>query len=196
MNYYRWWQSIMPYMRLWTIQHEAAWHQAETTGVLKADGRRVEACYRPAYRWLSAYMRRQLPSYAAAYPIWAWAQPKPDLRRSGHLPPGSRGVRIEFIAPNEEVLLSDFDAWHAVLMQSHLALDEAEADAFEAEETAAKNEPARQAKLQRVIEASWLCIFNLELWQPVEASQPSPIQATLGKVSVEQVVRVDYFRAR
>ncbi|UYZ73367.1 DUF3841 domain-containing protein [Moraxella bovis] len=64
--------------------------------------------------------------------MWAWYhahganKPKPDLRKSGHLPKGERGVRIEFTLPKERVLLSNFDGWHAVLNDWCFALDDDE----------------------------------------------------------------------
>src|ERR687892_146079 len=102
-------------IQLWTIQHRDAWLLAEHRGVLRADGRRVWSSFRPAYRWMREQMRLRIAGTEGRYPIWAWAHHAPDLRRGGHLEPGTPGVRVEFRAPASAVLLSDFDAWHHVL---------------------------------------------------------------------------------
>ena len=104
--------------------------KAQRVGALKGDGRFVWKEFRPAYRWMRRQMAERLGDCRGQYPVWAWLQPKPDLRRGGHLPQGMIGVRLEFIVPAQEVLLSDFSAWHMVLNDGYLALSEGESDAF------------------------------------------------------------------
>ena len=64
------------------------------------------------------------------YPIWFWHQYKnskskrPDLRESGLLSKGTKGVLIEFEKPETEILLSDFNLWHFVLNYWHIANNE------------------------------------------------------------------------
>jgi hypothetical protein len=116
---------------LWTVQTREVWEEFQRKGVLRAEGRRVIPEFREAYQWLMEQMKERLPGYSGRYPLWAWYHPKPDLRYAGLLPRGTRGVRIEFVAPVDRILLSDFDAWHAVLNKGFLALDEAEDEAFD-----------------------------------------------------------------
>jgi len=112
---------------VWTIQSVETWERLQTSGWLYADGRRIPPEFRFAYRWMRQQMRSRIPSYGGRYPWWGWARPKPDLRRAGHLPRGTRGVRLELELSDEEVLPSDpstgsghrFDAWHVVLNRDY-----------------------------------------------------------------------------
>ena len=58
---------------------------------------------------------------------------KPDLRSSGHLLKGERGVRIEFRVSDRLILLSDFDLWHYVLNYWYLPESQKDDEAFESE---------------------------------------------------------------
>ena len=109
-------------MRLWTIQTKDTWARAEESGVLKCNelhidaDKEIDSWLRPAYDWMVRQLEQRVKNYPRnKYPIWAWYHPKPDLRRSGHLPRGTSGVRVEFLVSSDRVLLSDFEAWHAVL---------------------------------------------------------------------------------
>ena len=63
------------------------------------------------------------PAFHAGFfsvPRWAWykydeTKYRPDLRYSGYLKKGVKGVMIEFEESFENVLLTDFDEWHLVL---------------------------------------------------------------------------------
>ncbi len=115
---------------MWTIQPVETWERLQTSGCLYTDGRRIPSELRFAYRWMRQQMRSRIPGYGGRYPWWGWAHPKPDLRRAGHLPRSTRGVRLELELLDEEALVSDFNAWHAVLNRGYLALDETEFDDF------------------------------------------------------------------
>ena len=194
-------------MRLWTIHCADAWAAAQRRGVLRADGRRITLRdLRPAYRWLMDQMRCRLSGYAGRYPVWAWSAPKPDLRWRAHLPPGTPGVRVEFVAPADAVLLSDFDAWHIVLARDYLALTEEEDEAWEGRARAATGMDfprfeALPSDLQAEVRASWERIFDLDalnaapLWH-ADRNDTQFVQAVLEEVRLDQVVRVTPFVAR
>lgn len=122
-------------MQLWTIQPKETWARAEESGVLECNELHIDAdkaidnWLRPAYDWMVRQLEQRVKNYPRnKYPIWAWHHPKPDLRHSGHLPRSTSGVRIEFIVSSDRVLLSDFEAWHAVLNCWYLSLSEVESD--------------------------------------------------------------------
>lgn len=185
-------------MRLWTIQQIGAWERAQEKGVLRADGRRVFREFRQPYQWLIGQMQTRLPDYRGDYPIWAWFQYKPDLRRQAHLPPGSQGVRIEFVAPTEDILISDFSAWDDVLSGCYCSINEEDQRAFDKELKAVRDNPDLLAALWPKIEQSWQRIFDIEfLYADKDWRGEEPIlQATLGKISLDQVLKVDHFVAR
>jgi hypothetical protein len=70
-------------------------------------------------------------------------------------------VLVDFLAPRDRVLLSDFDAWHCVLNDGYLALSEADCEAFEARHAGRTRAGERSVACQAEIEASWERIFDL-----------------------------------
>lgn len=182
--------------RLWTIQHVGAWQRARQRRVLSADGRFAPHHFRHAYRWMSDQMTLRLPVYRGGYPIWAWLQPKPDLRRVALLPRGQPGVRIEIEAPRESVLLSCFDAWHCILNDGPVTLNEAEHDCFLHEGCQVGQ---HTVSCRAAMEATWPRIFSLE--RPAAADpewwgETSAVQAVIPEVSLSAVVHVTPFIAR
>lgn len=134
-------------------------------------------------------MRRRIEGATGCYPVWAWQQPKPDLRHDAHLPRGTRGFRIEIVVPAASVLLSDFGASHSILNGSFLPLSREEDDVFDAraEEhgyewldaqqcldiayAAGEGDPVERVRISRgdiqasiwqEIHASWDRVFDLE----------------------------------
>jgi Domain of unknown function (DUF3841) len=67
-------------------------------------------------------MEHRLPTARrrAVTPVWAWLRwsgnsARPDLRTPGHVPSGTRAVRLEFLTRADDILCSDFEAWHFAL---------------------------------------------------------------------------------
>lgn len=125
-------------------------------------------------------------------PVWLWcawrgsAQPKPDLRATGHLPKGTLGVRIELEICESRVLRSDFELWHYVLNGWYLPQapqDEREFDT---------------APDARRIKQSWQRIFELG-WRDrryVAARTQRAIQGVCWELRPEDVVDAKSFVAR
>ena len=182
---------------LWSIQTEEASRRLERKGYLWGDWRRVWRDVRPAYRWMAEQLSVRLGVPLRKPPVWAWhscegaKKRRPDLRRSGHLATGARGVRIELEAPVELTLLSDFDRWHCVLNNSYCSLDAAEDARMEAlDQTGALS--------REMVVGSWQRIFDLasgspDWWGP---RNERPVQACLPYIRFEWVSRVDHFVAR
>ena len=186
---------------MWTIQPVETWERLQTSGCLYTDGRRIPSELRFAYRWMRQQMRSRIPGYGGRYPWWGWAHPKPDLRRAGHLPRSTRGVRLELELLDEEALVSDFNAWHAVLNRGYLALDETEFDDFYQHFDAVVPDPHAWPPPEpwhAAIVSSWERIFNLDRlaadpdwWGPV-----THVQVTFECLRLEDVRHVDCFVAR
>lgn len=200
-------------MILWSIQSTRACRTLETSGKLRCDVRLVEKDFVAAYRWMAEQMDKRLRvrrSTEDASPVWAWYQwdgggrrRRPDLRSSGHLPRGERGVRIEFAIDDEMVVLSDFQLWHYVLNYWYLPASTDEGEAFEARVAEQglsfyRTKPLPDPALDEAIRRSWERIFDLE-WAEEDLASPraeKSIQAALWELPLETVRRVDEFVAR
>jgi len=146
------------------------------------------------------------------YPLWAWLQwrgiahRKPDLCSPGHLPDGTRGVRLACEVSDDQLLLSDFQLWHVPLNYGYLALTEAEDKAFEAELVShgivdTPGEPLSDPIYHQRILDSWEPIFDLDTvhskdWLGGETREEKSIQATFWSLSLSQVREVTVFTSR
>ena len=171
----------------------------------------MEATWLSAYQWMAEKMRSRIgpPPEPDCLPIWAWHQwegtkrKKPDLRASGHLCKGERGVRIEFEQAGDGMLLSDFCLWHYVLSYWYLPVSEADAEVFEKELASHglsffDQKPLPHADYHTRIVRSWDRIFDLD-WSEPDVSQPretKAIQAAMWELKRDQVKRHKPFTSR
>ena len=143
-------------------------------------------------------MKTRIRDYKGHFPVWSWFCPKPDLRRVNALW-REPGVRIEFEAPADAVLLTHFEAWHSVLNGQYLAHTEAEWDEFAARFPKSSlrrglvfDDPAEQAMVQ----ATWERVFDLAIadhgldWW---GAGPPRVQAATEFVPLDWVKKVTPF---
>jgi hypothetical protein len=114
-----------------------------------------------AYRWLVAEVAQSGVPTRGRPPVWAWhtvegRRSPPDFRSWWSHEPQEL---ITFDAPDELVVLTDYDLWHCVLNRSYISVDEAEDARFRAL-TLARAE--REARIRR----SWQHVFNLSFGCP------------------------------
>jgi Domain of unknown function (DUF3841) len=182
-----------------------AYRRLNERGVFRADGRKISHARRPAYHWMIEQMRIRIgPSGGAHYPVWAWrswnGRPRPDLRSGALLSPGMSGWLVDLELPGESVLLSDFDAWHAVLKRGLLALCPEEEEAFDAALIRAGQPlnwpfpPMQEA----VVVDSWQRIFDLDgvATGYSVGRQARTIQATFWELPLNAVRSAKPFVAR
>lgn len=179
-------------LTLWTVRPISDFDILQHDGIYRTDPTWVDEHRLTAYRWIAGELaKRTAPPPHASLPVWAWYhahganKPKLDLRRSGHLPKGEKGVRIEFTIPKEMVLLSNFDGWHAVLNDCCFSLTDDEYDHHEhLEQTLPPHE------FNQIKEQAWQKIFDLSLI-------PDPtiyeIQAVFWELRLNWVKKVDFF---
>ena len=203
-------------MIVWSNLTAEAWDVLQQKGILRAACQHVDSDFLPAYIWMAEQMERRLavprPS-KDMMPIWVWSQwwggrRKPDLRATGHLPKGTRGVRIECKVSDERVLLSDFELWHFVLNYGYLPKTEKEEEKFERELTAAGlsltgcslRNPLSNDEYREKIEKSWERIFDLTWTDPhhaiVTRTKDRSIQGTMWELWLDDVVDSKDFKAR
>lgn len=205
-------------MKLWTIQNEGAYEKFKDTRILRANDRFICEDMIFHYNWMVDQMKKRigLPiSEEIKYPIWAWyqwggiKQKKPDLRFSGHLEKGTKGVLLELEVEPQNVLLSDFEDFNTILNYGYISDSEEEYDSFYNElerygyghydlQSEDEENDILDGFKSRLYE-SWEKIFDLEherdeRWTGRKVDQS--IQATMWEVRWEQVVSVKHFIAR
>ena len=181
-------------MLLWTIHPEDFFEKSQKRGYIKADGRYIDHDFKDKYDWMTDKMLDKGIALKKTYPVWAWykydgKRKKPDLRCSGHLSRGTKGVCVEFDACDGEVLLLNFDHWHCVLNNWYLSKNEAE-DAY--------YEKYPQLLTETVVRKSWDRMFDLtfgseDLWGKINERW---IQACVPVVYNHQIRNVVRFVAR
>ncbi len=195
-------------MKLWTIQTEEAWRYLNQRGYLRCRRSDADRDFLPAYDWMAAQMTSRIGRSAsgATLPLWAWLQyagvkrKRPDLRRSAHLPRGTRGFRIEFTVDEDAVLVSDFELWHYVLNYWYLPRsehDDIDFDSRHERPTYSWSDRPEHA-VDDEIRGSWVRIFDINNIDEYVTCPPEnkSLQSTLWQLDLTQVTTVDEFVAR
>ena len=187
-------------MRIWTIQIE------ETLEHLMSDGK-LEAplSYRPegfefAYDWMSRQMTERIGTAATPFttPLWGWVQwdgeakKKPDLRtvRSG---PGRdwKYALLECEIPDDELLVSDFDAWHCVLNDAPVTNSDRESAEIQRQEEALSS-----AEYWSLVEKTWSRIFDPDSLSEDHwgAKQNRSLQASFWQLRMDHIQSFKAFK--
>lgn len=190
-------------MLVWTIQPVKVYEQLKEDGFFHTDpnmSRLLEYDnFQRAYEWMMQKMEERIGPKPGGVksPIWAWhtfdyIHKKPDLRRREFNAGEGDMVCIELEIPEEDILLSDEEAWHFVLGNYYLptALNETDYD-NEEEYNALSYEMKAQAKKE-----SWDRIFDLSPYESDWMHRGRFIQATFWEIRLDQVKAVRYFKGR
>ena len=194
-------------MRLWTIKGIEIYRQ------LKRDG--IAYCSKPfwgdeplfmyAYRWMAQQMRQRIgepPLDGIEFPIWAWYQynskKKNKPPRSPNDIPEGVNVYMEIEVPDNEVLLSGFSLWHAVLNQC--AIDDWKRidkviDSLEKEAGRELEYGKYPQDLRNRIEKTWEEIFNLDRRDDNVGRRHKrnrSIQATFWVLKLDYIISVEF----
>ncbi len=167
--------------RYWTIQSKEAWEAAQEIGFLH--GHPEHAMFIEPYHWMMSQMGQRLPGYDGSYPVWVWTE-KPDMLQLYHYTGRAGCVCLTLELKHDEVLLSDFDEWHAVLN-----------DTFNAR---TQREWQRYCAGRSVVtkEESWQRIFELQSsLVDVKKRNGNPtrrLQGVTGAVALDRVIRVEH----
>lgn len=185
-------------MKLSTYISEKAWLTFLDKGYLVCDDiDQSDTDFLDSYAWMVEQMKKRIgpPTQDAIHPLWAWHRyyggKRTAFTRGWRLDEGQKMYRIDFEANQNDVLLSDFDAWHAVMSLGYLAVSDKEYDQFGAEFDGELN-PKEIAEKEARIRASWERIFDLDLvsvfGEKIEKTEC--IQACLWKIELSQVTKV------
>ena len=188
-------------MRLWTIQPVEVYEKILKTGYYKCDGRYTWKYFRDSYKWLIGEMEKKIGKApkGITYPVWAWYKhnnknKRPDLRSTGLSQKGDKCVCIELEIPDEQVVLSDFDAWHFVLNNWYLNVDCNDEETWERDsswlDTLSKEEK------EAAIRESWQGIFRIDEFESDWQKRGHWVQATFWVLKKEHIKSVKFFTAR
>ncbi|MEE9406544.1 MAG: DUF3841 domain-containing protein [Polaribacter sp.] len=197
-------------MKLWTIQPIEFYDELIINGKIRCSKKNIDYHFKESYSWMIVQMENKIGKRynKKTYPIWSWCQFKnseykrPDLRTSGFLPKGTKGVRIEFEKPETEILLSDFDLWHYVLNYWHIADDKKQELEFDkllkASSLKFTDKEKYSSKLKNILESSWNKIFDMDYDSVYVADEfkRKKIQATFWTLKSTEIIKVDFFNAK
>ena len=188
-------------MILWTIQPLIVWEILQREKVFRCDPSLCsmpEPQFREKYQWLIDQMEKRIgtPPAEVIYPVWAWymqngRQSKPDLRseRWGNGPGDEQYTCIEVELPDDQVLLSDFDAWSIILLNGLLSRSEEEHDQLEDEYESLPPEKQRAFK-----EKNWERVFDLTPIENSWVTRGKWIQATFWELHTDNVRAVRFLK--
>ena len=187
-------------MILWTMQPTEIWHMIQETGTYRCDPNKTvmqKYVFDSKYIWLVREMEKRIgpPPAGVKYPVWAWhtlnwKHRKPDLRteRWCYGSGNEDYVCIEFEAPDEQVLLSDFDAWCIILSNCLLNESEEEADRMDAYYDSLSEEEQEVFR-----DENWQGVFNLMPKKNSWMIRGENIQATVWELRKDMIRDVRFF---
>ena len=147
-----------------------------------------------AYNWLSSVMKTKIKKpFQAQYPIWGWyrynGKYKLDLRQHTHLyPPNYYAITLDI--PDDQVLLSDYESWHAVLNKFVLHDLDDEENFDKNDDYYDKLKESDPNKYNEIMVQSWYHIFDLK---PNVFSSGTEIQATFWKIDPKWIIKAKKF---
>lgn len=192
-------------MKLWSIQTEDVYNKVMSDGYCIVDRNKSECLYADnkideqfdrSYNWLVEKMTEKIGKPENVVLPW-WAYYKScgvrdltlkDLQYFGT--PGKEYMLLELEVPDNEVVLSDLDAWHFVLNNWWLdgSLNEEEWD---------KNnewiESLSPEERQKVKTESWNGIFDIEPFENDWMSKGQSVQATFWILRKEYIKGYEKF---
>lgn len=169
---------------LYTIQTLEGYQQAKKKKILQGNIDFVTDHFKSPYEWLIAQMNQRI-GHNDQFPIWLWAE-KRDLTDEALLPSGTMGVQLKVELTTDLVLASDFDAWHCVLNNDYLTLNEEEDSLVKAGQFAFTKEQ------------TWERIFDGELLSAAADywGVERTYQYTTGAISLMNVSEIEFFVAK
>ena len=199
-------------MKLWTIQGIDIYEQLQRNGVAyctKPSFLGDEPAILHSYHWMAEQMRKRIgepPIGGIEYPMWAWYQYN---SAKSNKPPRSildleEGISayMEIEIPDNEVLLSEFSNWHAVLNECPISgwrkIDK-KTDVLDKEAGRRLSFSEYPIEIQKEIEESWEAIFDLDRRdEEVGRKHKSnrSIQATFWLLKPEHIQSVEFLEKK
>lgn len=185
-------------MTLWTIQPEGLYHSIIKTGKYVCDPHQLSMPeFTEMYDWLALQMKGYIgePPEGVTYPVWAWhtqnsKHQKPDLRSERWRNGCGRNkfVCLEIEVPDKQVLLSDFDLWSIIILDSLITETEEEYN----EIYTIYNSLTPEKQLEMKYE-NWKRVFDITPFDNAWIRRGAWIQATFWVLRKEMIKDVRYF---
>lgn len=187
-------------MEVWTIQPAEALNEIEKYGSYRCDPARSfnlskSDSLEPAYKWLMGKMREKIGDEpeGVEYPIWAWhtwnfERKAPDPEDPSFLKRETEKVLMTLDIPDDRLVLTDFDAWHGVMMNAYVSAAVTEEEYNAAEE---KLENLPEDELADEIARSWDNVFLTDRVETDYLERGRYIQATFWEILPEYVKNVE-----
>ncbi|MDO4633906.1 MAG: DUF3841 domain-containing protein [Eubacteriales bacterium] len=185
-------------MKLWTLQPLSILDEIERTGSYRCNR---ELSYNLSkrdslddkYQWLIKRMEQRIGKRpeGVEYPIWAWhtweeERRCPDIQSAAFLKRTEDKVLLTLEIPENEIVLTDFDAWQIILNGGYLALETAQEKLDELEEWI---DSLEEEELDRAIEESWENLFEIAGSDSEERGRF--VQATFWELKKEYILKTD-----
>ena len=186
-------------MILWTIQPDEVFDEINRLGVYRCDINKsgMKDFADLQYDWLVSQMRKRIgpPPEGVSYPVWAYKiwyaeRVKPDIRALRWFWGGKRNkfYRLEIDIPDEQVLLSDYNAWSVMLNEG--LLSDTEEEDNEIDKFYETLSPDARAEFRS---KNWERVFNVTPLNDKWTGRGETVQATFWELKKEQIRKVTMF---
>lgn len=183
-------------MTVWTIQPRSALDQINSRGAFRCDPNKSYNISKPdtlkyAYEWLMGQMEEKIGAAPAEvkYPIWAWhtwnfERKCPDPDSAAFLKRDTEKVLLTLDIPENELVLSDYDAWQGVMLDSYVPNVRTEEEYTQIDEWL---DGLSEDRLREEIHRSWENIFLIDRVESEFLVRGRYIQATFWEIRKEYV---------
>lgn len=113
------------YLTIYSVRNQNEIKELFKNKVLQANNQIIENFWKEdenfilSYKWMNQKCQLMLTNYDAKYPLWGWIK-KPNKKNLYKEYKNDPFYIIEFIIKKDEVLISDFDLWHFILMDLYI----------------------------------------------------------------------------
>ena len=191
-------------MILWTIKPASLYEQILRDGYYHFDenkaGDAFNEDFQAAYDWLAEEMIKRIGKSPEGvhYPVWAWyihdsKRKKPDLRKAEYGRKGEAMVCMEIEIPDDEVVLSDEEAWHFVLNKWYMSNASCEEE-YDKEEVWLDG--LNEDEKRKAIVDSWQHIFDITPFNNDFKIKGRYVQATFWELRADQIRKAVFFKGR
>lgn len=156
----------------YTIHTRRTWKKFQKQGYIA--GEKAYASFPMQYEWMMSEMKKRLPRYQGEFPVWLWTEIPPLYRFEQTNVRRKKFVLIAVEVEEEDVLFSDFDAWHIPL--NHQTFQEGQTECLD---------------WDKVFDFAWLRTHFYE-----NESEKITLQGTTGSIPLSKVVSVKHFTSK